>query len=85
MKLCYRGVSHSYLSSTVLTVETETTTAKFLGKTYKVRRPVYQPHREKLNLVYRGVAYSTEKTPSVQLQSPKRSKEVAKLAAQLGI
>lgn len=83
-ELIYHGVSHSYFSNTVKTIEMEAT-AKFLGKTYKIRRPVYQPNQEKLNLVYRGVAYSTDSDSVAQPQPLKQSQFVAKLAAQLRI
>ena len=84
MKLCYRGVTYSSSSGTVETMETQTT-AKFLGKTYQVRRPIYQPHQEKLNLVYRGVAYSTEKNPASQPHPSQPSNYITKLTEQLGI
>jgi hypothetical protein len=84
MELCYRGVTHSCLSKSIATVETETQ-ARFLGKTYKIRRPIYQPGQDQLNLVYRGVAYSTGNNPAIQPQSCQPSTYIAKLARQLGI
>ena len=63
MQLPYCGVSHAYSPNTAETVETEVI-ARFLGQAYKLRRPVYQPYQEKLNLVYRGVAYSTGNLPT---------------------
>jgi hypothetical protein len=85
MKLCYRGISHSDLSKTMETVESEAT-AQFMGKTYKVRRPIYQPHQAKLNLVYRGVAYSTGESLDVPPQSSvQMCPFVAQLTEHLGI
>lgn len=84
MELCYRGVTYACLSKSIPTVETETQ-ARFLGKTYKIRRPIYQPHQEKLNLVYRGVAYSTGNNPASQPESCKPPTYIAKLTRQLGI
>ena len=84
MKLCYRGISHCYLSSSVKTTDTPTR-AQFLGKTYKVRHPIYQPNQEKLNLVYRGVAYTTGDSTTTTPQSRKRSPFVKKMIAKLGI
>ncbi len=84
MQMCYRGISHYYLSCSVETKDTQTR-AQFRGKTYKVRRPTYEPNQEKLNLVYRGVAYSTsDSTPSTP-PSRKRSPFVKKMIAELGI
>lgn len=84
MELCYRGISHPYLSSTVETVETGIT-AQFLGQHYRVRRPVYQPCQDKLNLVYRGIAYRTDSEHSTDGELPQAGKFVAKLTEQLGI
>lgn len=86
MKLCYRGVVHTYYSGSIQGAETKET-ALFLGNTYQVRQPIYQPKQEKLNLVYRGVAYSTGHTPVQQtdIQQPYSSKYVSKLSVQLGV
>lgn len=84
MEIRYHPVSHDNLSPTVKTVEPDTT-ARFLGQTYFVRRPIYQPYREKLNLVYRGVAYSTGNPATALPQSSPPSIFVAQLVKQLGI
>jgi hypothetical protein len=76
MELRYRAISHSYRSSTMETVESEST-AQFRGEVYKVRRPIYQPYHEKLNLVYRGVAYSTAECLDLQPQSSVQSSPFA--------
>jgi hypothetical protein len=86
MKLCYRGVGYPYDSSSIEHVETEGN-RMFLGKTYRLRQPIYQPKQQTLNLVYRGVAYSIGDDPASQppLQPPQPSKFVAQLSAQLGL
>ena len=84
MEMCYRGISHYYLSTRVETADTQTR-AQFLGKTYKVRRPIYDPNQEKLNLVYRGVAYSTEDSTITTPQSRKRPTFIKKMISELGI
>jgi D-alanyl-D-alanine carboxypeptidase len=86
MRLCYRGVMYSYNSNSTQSVET-TETALFLGQTYRVRRPIYQPGQPTLNLVYRGVAYSTGtgSTKQQPRQPPRPSEFVTKLLAQLGL
>jgi hypothetical protein len=85
MKLCYRGVVHSYYSSSVQSVETEEA-AMFLGKTYKVRQPIYQPKQQTLNLRYRGVAYHTGHPSTAQQPTQHHASEfVTKLSASLGL
>jgi hypothetical protein len=84
MELRYRSISHESLSPTVKTVETDRT-AKFFGQTYSIRRPVYQPYQQKLNLVYRGVAYSTGHASTALPQPSAASHFIAKLAEQIGI
>lgn len=86
MQLCYRGVVYSYNSNSMPSVETAET-ALFLGKTYRVRQPIYQPGQQTLNLTYRGVAYSIgDRSVSQQpLQPPLPSEFVTKLSAQLGL
>lgn len=86
MKLRYRGVVHSYSSSLIPSIETSET-ALFLGSTYRVRQPIYQPKQNTLNLVYRGVAYSTGNDAASQpaLRQSQPSEFVMKLSAQLGL
>jgi hypothetical protein len=84
MKLFYRGISHSCLSTTVLAEDTGID-AQFLGQPYRVRRAVYQPCQKKLNLVYRGVSYQTNGEHPADIQAPKQGPFVSKLIQHLGI
>jgi hypothetical protein len=83
MELCYRGVAYPYVPADVPMVETALS-VQFLGKNYRVRRPIYEPRQSKLNLVYRGVAYSTD--GSVESASPRQyPPHIARLSEQLGL
>lgn len=61
MQLCYRGVFYPRPNHTVETVETDSL-ATFLGQSYPLRRPIYQPISEKHTLIYRGVPYHTDRS-----------------------
>lgn len=83
MNLCYPGVSHNYISSSMPTIETKTK-AKFFGTSYSVRSPIYQPNQEKLDINYKGIALDTTNSPSKKPQVVKPSPFVNKLMIQLG-
>jgi hypothetical protein len=57
-----------------------------MGKTYQIRRPIYQPNQEKLDLKYRGIALNINNSPipEQEHQPVEQSPFVAKLIAQLG-
>ena len=90
MLLTYRGQIYQ---RTDPLVETEINTvqmtyrAQTFGHTshYLVRSPVYQPYQERLNLVYRGCAYSTRHSSTGLPQSCNSPNFVTKLTEQLGI
>jgi Domain of unknown function (DUF4278) len=56
MRGIYRGVSYTFESQSIATIETEIS-AKFRGSTYRIRRPIDPPIFPLQNLMYRGVAY----------------------------
>ncbi len=86
MKLYYGGVVYSCCANSLVKIEAEKSRG-FPGKSYRVRQPIYQPGQATLNLVYRGMAYSTGTRPTQQQahQSSVPSEFVAKLSVQLGL
>lgn len=86
MQLQQSGVPRSHLAGSHDALESRVS-ASLLGKTYQVRRPVYQPYQERLNLTYHGIAYCTGTAPNASSQAQSRSPStyVARLVAQLGI
>jgi hypothetical protein len=90
MLLTYRGQIYQHRDQLVET-EINTFQMTYRGQTfghtshYLVRSPVYQPYRERLNLVYRGCAYSTEYYSTGSPQHCNSPNFVSKLTENLGI
>lgn len=83
MELCYRGIAYAYIPPDVPMVETKVA-AQFRGQLYRMRRPVYEPGQPKLNLVYRGLAYSTDGT-ALPMRYRQPPTYIARLSEQLGL
>jgi hypothetical protein len=89
MFLTYRGQVYQRTSSVVKT-EPNTVQMTYRGQKLEytshdlVRSPIYQAHQERLNLVYRGCAYSTHNFSAFP-QSCAYPRHITKLTEQLGI